>query len=71
MDRAYWNTNHYYSQIYQEYGQRASQPEAGQTSAGLPASGASGSHPAPGQPQPYLNPNLQAQIPSSPGLGWE
>jgi hypothetical protein len=48
MDRVNSNldtTEHYYSQ-------QASQPETGQTSAGVPANG------APGQPQSYLNPNL-------------
>ncbi|MEJ2046431.1 MAG: hypothetical protein P8X89_24525, partial [Reinekea sp.] len=56
--------DHYYSQAYQEGGQHAFQPEAGQTSAGVPASGALGNYPVEGQS--YLNPNLQAQIPSPP-----
>ncbi|MEJ2042026.1 MAG: hypothetical protein P8X89_01990 [Reinekea sp.] len=46
------NAGHY-SQIYQEDDQHAFQPEAGQTSAGP-----SWSHPAPGQPRPYLDLNF-------------
>ncbi|MEJ2046468.1 MAG: hypothetical protein P8X74_24065, partial [Reinekea sp.] len=56
--------DHYYSQAYQEGGQHTFQPEAGQMSAGVPASGALGNYPVEGQS--YLNPNLQAQIPSPP-----
>ncbi|MEJ2075626.1 MAG: hypothetical protein P8X79_19430, partial [Reinekea sp.] len=56
--------DHYYNQAYQEGGQHTFQPEPGQTSAGGPASGASGNYPVPGQS--YLNPSLQAQIPSPP-----
>jgi hypothetical protein len=54
---------------HQEDGQHASQPEAGQTSAGAPASGASWSHPAPRQP--YLDLNLSAQMLSSSRPDWE
>jgi hypothetical protein len=54
-----YNTDYYYGQMHQEGAQYASQPETGQTSAG----GASG--------LPYLNPNLPAPIPSSPGLELE
>ncbi|MEJ2064228.1 MAG: hypothetical protein P8X74_13270 [Reinekea sp.] len=74
MDRSNWtyyNTYHYYGQPYPEAGQHTSQPEAGQTSAGIPVSGASGNQPAPGQPQPYLNPNTPMLIPPSPGADLE
>jgi hypothetical protein len=83
MDRFNWpcnNTNHhydhYYNQAHQEDGQHTCQPETGQTSAGAAMSGTWGSHPAgsypaPGQLQPYLNPNLSAQIPPSPAPDWE
>ncbi|MEJ2046072.1 MAG: hypothetical protein P8X89_22680, partial [Reinekea sp.] len=64
------------SQRHLEGGQHTFAPETGQTSAGGSASGAWGSHPAasypaPGQLQPYLNPNLSAQIPPSPAPDWE
>jgi hypothetical protein len=69
MDRTNWipcNSDYYsYNQTHQEGAQHASQPEAGQTSFGVPASGASWSHPA------YLNPNTPVQIPSSPGADLE
>jgi hypothetical protein len=55
------------SQIHQEDAQYSFQPETGQTSAGLVASGPSWSLPG----QPYLNPSLPAQIPSSPRPDWE
>ncbi|MEJ2046073.1 MAG: hypothetical protein P8X89_22685 [Reinekea sp.] len=45
-------------------------PETGQTSAGGAASGALWSYPAPGQPQPYLDLNPPAQIPSWPRPDW-
>ncbi|MEJ2044711.1 MAG: hypothetical protein P8X74_06685 [Reinekea sp.] len=60
MDRSNWtpyNNNHYYSQMYQEDAQHTAQPEAGQTSAGVPTNWALGSHSAP--------------IPSSPGTDLE
>jgi hypothetical protein len=70
MDRSNWtpyNMNHYYNPIHQEEGQHASQPEAGQTSGGAPATGASGSHPTPGQHRMDLDLNFPASAPSSSG----
>ncbi|MEJ2044663.1 MAG: hypothetical protein P8X74_13475 [Reinekea sp.] len=75
MDRHNWNfpnANYYnheqYSQAYQEYGQHTSQPETGQTSGGVAASGSSWSYPALGQPQqPYPDFNFPQWIP--PVLG--
>ncbi|MEJ2044387.1 MAG: DUF4573 domain-containing protein [Reinekea sp.] len=72
MDRANrtsYAADHYYSQTPLEDGQHSSQPEAEQTSAGVPTSGVSWSHPAPGQTS--LNPNWPAQILSSPGQDLE
>ncbi|MEJ2041973.1 MAG: hypothetical protein P8X89_01715 [Reinekea sp.] len=46
------------------------QPQAGQTSAGIEASGPSWSYPALGQPQPYHDINTPAQIPSWPRPDW-
>jgi hypothetical protein len=73
MDRSNWppyNLNLYcYSQEHQEVGQHSSQPEVGQTSQEVPASGASGSHLAPGQPSP--SPNMPVPIPFSPGMELE
>jgi hypothetical protein len=69
MDKVYWNpdnTGYYYNQILQEDAQHTSHPETGH---GVAATGASGSHPAPGQSQLY--PNSPAPIPSSPGMDWE
>jgi hypothetical protein len=73
VDRASWNhhTADYYNQIHQEYDQYASQPEAGQTSAGVPASGLSWSYLAPGQSQMYLSFNVPPKISPSPGSDWE
>ncbi|MEJ2041979.1 MAG: hypothetical protein P8X74_13280 [Reinekea sp.] len=74
MDRINWpcnSTDHYYNQACQENGRHTSWPEAGQPSAGAPARGASGSHPVPGQPQPYQDLNPLPQIPPSPELDWE
>jgi hypothetical protein len=71
MDR--FNRNHpsydHYSQIYQEGDQHTSQPETGQTSGGVPTSGAWGSYPAPDQS--YSDLNTLAQIPSWPRPDWE
>ncbi|MEJ2046365.1 MAG: hypothetical protein P8X89_24185, partial [Reinekea sp.] len=58
------NTEYYYNPAYQEDGQHAFQPETGQTSAGVAASGAWGNYPAPTQPQPYQDLNPPGQIPS-------
>ncbi|MEJ2044549.1 MAG: hypothetical protein P8X89_14875 [Reinekea sp.] len=76
MDSFYWNgnnANHYYdhcySQTHQEGDQHASQPETGQTSGGVAASGALWSHPVP--EQSYQDFNVQAQIPYSPRPDWE
>ncbi|MEJ2041974.1 MAG: hypothetical protein P8X89_01720 [Reinekea sp.] len=75
MDRSNWSYynadhyDHYYNQSYQQDGQHTFPPGTGQTSGGMPASGTSGSLPAPGQP--YLSPNLQTQIPTWPSSDWE
>ncbi|MEJ2044618.1 MAG: hypothetical protein P8X74_15580 [Reinekea sp.] len=71
MDRSNWPPYHNmdcYS-LYQEYGQHASQPEAGYRFQGIPASMASGSVPA--LEQPDLNPSTLEPIPFSPGMDWE
>ncbi|MEJ2065841.1 MAG: hypothetical protein P8X74_21610 [Reinekea sp.] len=73
MDRYNYNShNRYYSysQTFQEDGQHTSQPEIGQTSAGLAASGPLWSHLAPGH-QPYQGFNFPAQISPSLGSDWE
>ncbi|MEJ2044983.1 MAG: hypothetical protein P8X89_17085 [Reinekea sp.] len=64
------NANHY-DQIRLEDDQHASQPEVGQTSTGIAASGPSRSHPAPGQLQPYQNFNFSPWIPPSTGFDRE
>jgi hypothetical protein len=64
------NANHY-DQIHLEDDQHASQPEVGQTSTGIAASGPSRSHPAPGQLQPYQNFNFSPWIPPSTGFDRE
>jgi hypothetical protein len=55
------------SQMHLEDGQHTFQPETGQTSAGVAASG---SYPAPDQPQPYQDLNPPAQISSWPRPDW-
>ncbi|MEJ2064267.1 MAG: hypothetical protein P8X74_13470 [Reinekea sp.] len=71
MDRFNWNHPNadydYYSQAYLEEGQHISQPEIGQTSGGIAASGRSCSDPALSQPQLYPDFNFPQWIPSSPG----
>ncbi|MEJ2065592.1 MAG: hypothetical protein P8X74_20330 [Reinekea sp.] len=70
MDRINFNAYdhfHYYNQTYQEGGQPTFQPETGQTSGGVAASGTSWNYPG----QSYQDFNVQAQIPYSPGPDWE
>ncbi|MEJ2046399.1 MAG: hypothetical protein P8X74_13505 [Reinekea sp.] len=78
MDRHNWNfSNAYYynhdnySQAYQGNGQHTSQPETGQTSGGVAASGPSWSYPTPSQPQSYPDYNFSQGIPISLGSDWE
>jgi hypothetical protein len=70
MDRMNFNSYdhfHYYNQTYQGEGQHTCQPETGQTSGGVAASGTSWNYPG----QSYQDFNVQAQIPFSPGPDWE
>jgi hypothetical protein len=72
MDRHNWNFpnadyNNHYNLAYQEHVQYISQPEAGQTSGGVAASGPSWSYPTPSQPQPYPDFNFPQWIPPSLG----
>jgi hypothetical protein len=76
MDRHNWNfpnPGYYYhdnySLAYQEGGQHISQPETGQTSGEVVASGSSSNYLAPSQPQPYPDFNFSPWIPPSPSLG--
>ncbi|MEJ2041981.1 MAG: hypothetical protein P8X89_01755 [Reinekea sp.] len=77
MDRfnlPYHYTDYDYNPVYQEDGQHTFAPETGQTSRGTAANEMWGRHPsgsysAPGQS--YPNPNLPAQIPSSPRSDWD
>jgi hypothetical protein len=68
FSNAYYNHDNY-SQAYQEYDQHTHQPETGQTSGRVAASGPSQSYPAPDQTQPYLDLNFPPWIPPSPSLG--
>jgi hypothetical protein len=73
MDRFNWNhpSVDYCSQIHQENNQYAYEPEVGQTSGGVSASGPSWLHPAPGQPQPYQAFNFPSRAEPSLGLDLE
>jgi hypothetical protein len=60
-----------HGQIHQQDGQYSFQPEIGQTSAGVPASGPWWSQPTPGQLQPYQDFNIPMQVPPSLGSDLE